>query len=77
MSLYVCKQHGTGESFVGPGSMESIRAAGCVVCRQEKLKQLLRDCSEKLALYRSQHSGVYVGGVEYGELQRRIEEATQ
>jgi hypothetical protein len=36
------------------------------------LGQLLLDCTEKLSRYRYEHSGAYVGGVEYTELQRRI-----
>jgi hypothetical protein len=34
---------------------------------------LLQDVKEKLALYRAEHSGAYVGGVEYSELVRRID----
>jgi hypothetical protein len=37
-----------------------------------ELRQLLMDCAEKLNLYRAQHSGLYVGGVEYTDLQKRI-----
>lgn len=34
--------------------------------------KLLKDCKEKLSLYRAEHSGAYVGGVEYTELIARI-----
>lgn len=37
-----------------------------------ELRQLLMDCAEKLNLYRAQHSGEYIGGGEYTELQKRI-----
>jgi hypothetical protein len=40
------------------------------------LIQLLQDCKHKLELYRAQHSGEYVGGVEFTELIRRIDAAT-
>jgi hypothetical protein len=33
---------------------------------------VLEACAEKLALYRAAHSGEYVGGVEYTDLQARI-----
>jgi len=42
---------------------------------KQELRTLLMDCAEKLNLYRAQHSGKYVGGVEYTELQRRIVKA--
>jgi hypothetical protein len=37
------------------------------------LEQALREAREKLKLYRAEHSGVYVGGVEYTELMSRID----
>lgn len=37
-----------------------------------QLRQLLMDCADKLIRYREQHSGEYIGGVEYMELQKRI-----
>ena len=40
--------------------------------KNTELRRLLMDCAEKLNFYRAQHSGEYVGGVEYTELQRRI-----
>lgn len=40
--------------------------------QRRRLLDLLIDCSLKLRMYREQHSGNYVGGVEYTELQRRI-----
>jgi hypothetical protein len=41
------------------------------------MRQALLDCKEKLQLYRAQHSGVYIGGVEYMELMRRINAALE
>jgi hypothetical protein len=41
----------------------------------EGLSQLLLDCADKLSRYRYEHSGAYVGGIEYTELQRRIARA--
>ena len=41
----------------------------------DDLKELLADCKVKLAHYREQHSGEYVGGVEYTEIMARIERA--
>lgn len=43
----------------------------------EELSQLLWDCAYKLQRYRVAHSGEYVGGVEYTELQRRIAAARE
>lgn len=43
--------------------------------RSKKLVELLELASEKLALYRSQHSGEYIGGVEYQGLQNSIEKS--
>jgi len=37
-----------------------------------ELRQLLMNCADKLQRYRHEHSGEYIGGVEYTELQRRI-----
>ena len=37
-----------------------------------EIRELLMDCADKLLRYRREHSGEYVGGVEYMELQRRI-----
>lgn len=42
---------------------------------KQELRTLLMDCAEKLNLYRAQHSGEYIGGVEYTALQRRIVKA--
>ena len=39
------------------------------------LRPLLRLAKEKLQLYRAQHSGEYVGGVEFTDLMRRIDAA--
>jgi len=41
----------------------------------ERLEGTLRKAREKLALYRAQHSGNYIGGLEYNALIRRIDEA--
>lgn len=41
------------------------------------MRQVLIDCKEKLQLYRKERSGVYVGGVEYTELMRRIDAALE
>lgn len=43
------------------------------VAPRDDFKDLLLCCAEKLRCYRKGHSGEYVGGVEYTELQRRIE----
>lgn len=40
-----------------------------------ELHQLLTDCREKLQLYRDQHSGEYIGGVEFTALRGRIDAA--
>jgi hypothetical protein len=42
-----------------------------------KLYALLRECKYKLQLYRDQHSGQYIGGVEFVELRRRIDESME
>ncbi len=39
------------------------------------LRTALGYAREKLELYRAQHSGVYVGGIEYTALMRMIDEA--
>lgn len=41
----------------------------------KELEELLTLASEKLALYRANHSGEYVGGAEYQGLQNSIEKA--
>lgn len=38
-----------------------------------QMRTLLRASREKLALYRAQHSGEYVGGIEYTTLVREID----
>jgi hypothetical protein len=43
--------------------------------REFRLLSILSDAKDKLELYRKAHGGEYVGGVEYGELMRRMEEA--
>lgn len=35
--------------------------------------EILKFCKEKLALYRDQHSGEYIGGMEYQSLRTEIE----
>jgi hypothetical protein len=35
------------------------------------------DCADKLLRYRERHSGEYIGGIEYMELQKRIVEALE
>jgi hypothetical protein len=66
------------QSAVGGG--EAITENGDVAVKNkpvmdESMRQVLIDCKEKLRLYRAQHSGEYVGGVEYMELMRRIDAA--
>lgn len=39
------------------------------------LRRLLEAAGKKVALYRKQHSGEYVGGMEFNELMRQIHEA--
>lgn len=41
----------------------------------ERLREVLISAKEKLALYRKAQGGEYLGGVEYRELMRRIDEA--
>lgn len=43
--------------------------------RITQLENVLLQAREKLELYRAQHDGNYVGGVEYTELMRRIKAA--
>lgn len=38
-------------------------------------RELLIECRCKLQLYREQHSGEYVGGMEYTALRREIDKA--
>lgn len=40
-----------------------------------KLRFLLASAREKMELYRSAHSGEYLGGMEYSELKRQIDAA--
>lgn len=44
---------------------------------RNQIRQLLMDCADKLIRYRQEHSGAYVGGIEYMELQRRIVKALE
>lgn len=39
-------------------------------------QEILEQAGVKLALYRAQHSGDYIGGVEYTELMKRISDAS-
>jgi hypothetical protein len=41
----------------------------------DKLRCLLAAARDKLAVYHAQHSGEYVGGMEYSELVRQIDVA--
>lgn len=59
------------QTLNGPGES----AGEIAVMTKKELRTLLMDCAEKLNLYRGQHSGEYIGGVEYMELQRRIVKA--
>jgi len=43
--------------------------------RINKLRTALGYAREKLALYRAEHDGSYVGGIEYAALLRLIDEA--
>jgi len=38
-----------------------------------QLRELIKDCGEKLVCYRVAHGGNYVGGKEYTTLMERIE----
>ena len=40
-----------------------------------KLRDVLADAKEKLAIYRSLHNGEYAGGMEYTALMAKIDEA--
>lgn len=40
-----------------------------------RLREALKVAREKLVLYRQEHSGVYIGGVEYTQLIRQIDDA--
>lgn len=42
-----------------------------------ELYALLQECKHKLQLYRDQHSGEYIGGVEFTALRRRIDKALE
>lgn len=42
-----------------------------------ELYALLQECKHKLQLYRDQHSGEYIGGVEFTQLRRRIDKALE
>lgn len=44
------------------------------VVRVEDVAVLLEQCREKLRLYRKQHTGEYVGGVEYTLLDKQLEQ---
>jgi hypothetical protein len=55
-----------------PATIEEHRAL-----RQQVLllSEALKQAREKLVLYRKDHSGIYIGGVEYTALIRQIDEA--
>lgn len=36
MNVYVCSNHTGSQAFVGAGSIEEIKASGCVVCLLEQ-----------------------------------------
>lgn len=44
-----------------------------MIAENAQMRTLLRAAREKLALYRAQHSGEYVGGIEYTTLVREID----
>lgn len=39
----------------------------------DNMSTVMREARHKLQLYRDEHSGVYVGGVEFTELMKRID----
>ncbi len=45
-----------------------------VLAENERLRVTLKAAKEKLNLYRAQHSGEYIGGMEYTALIREIDE---
>lgn len=75
MNIYICGNHNThGEVLIGIGTCVEIAASGCMACKLEAAKQALFEAVIKLSLYRAQHSGEYVGGIEYTQLQKMIDE---
>ena len=46
-----------------------------LLARSASRRMALMQAREKLALYRQQHSGEYVGGMEYSSLLKLIDEA--
>lgn len=66
-------------SIVAPPLADEIRRMGDRIARLEadnaKLIRLLEAAGKKVVLYRMQHSGEYVGGMEFNELMRQIHEA--
>ncbi len=55
-----------------PATNEQFNA---VVDRSAKRRLALMQAREKLALYRAEHSGEYIGGMEYTALLKLIDEA--
>lgn len=56
---------------LGPGQS----TGDVAIDRIAELEAVLSAAKKKLELYRAQHSGEYVGGVEYTELMARIDAA--
>jgi hypothetical protein len=62
----------------GVGDDQPAKPAICLPDRsreaQERLRSVLADAADKLRRYRAHHVGEYVGGVEYHDLMKQIDE---
>lgn len=67
-------------NYAGDASEVALRIGGVKLAMKEaadeieRLRGTLIAAEAKLKLYRAEHSGEYVGGVEYTNLMRQIEE---
>jgi len=77
-----CLECGTAMVETTSSSLDGVKLYTCPACPPEpeaddqaELAELLKDCKAKLAFYRANAAGEYLGGVEYTKLIRRLDEA--
>lgn len=44
MNIYICPEHGVSEAWIGCGSLEDIKRAGCVLCLLDKYGDHTLNC---------------------------------
>lgn len=66
---------GWSSGGLGAAAIETVQRAEAAESAVAKAREALQDAANKLSLYRAQHSGEYIGGMEYQALMRKIDDA--